>query len=993
MDISRQVRGDGRASHNGKANGRVNGNTNGKVNGQVRGYPLSRMPTSAIADFVAVSKYSRFRESLQRREVFPETVNRTREMHLRRYPEISSEINWAFDRVQEKRVLPSMRSMQFGGRAIEETHNRMFNCFAGSERFVTATGVVSFEETVGQTVRVLAGDGQWREARVLPFGKQPLIRVKLQHYNGRKHGNAEHDVLVTPNHRWLLENGHETTGLKEGDVLACPSLGWEEDEMDIEGVRHGFVYGDGTLNWSKGREYAQVRLCGKKARLLHSVFEGCKHSFPPSCDGEPIVYLGHDRAHFKELPKTSEARYVASFIHGLMLADGSPTSIGNVQIASQNADLVAWLKSHAALAGLKVLSHRVYEGTTNYGERSAPLNTVLLGTGSAARFRVVSVEILEEDEGGQGTVYCVVEPVTRSFVLANGQVTGNCSFSNCDRLRFFQEAFFLSLCGSGVGFSVQKHHVEKLPPLIDAIDETNVRHHVIKDTIEGWADALGALMVAYTSGHYVEFSYHKIRPYGAPLKKSGGKAPGHLGLKRSLDRCRAILDGALGRQLRPIEAHDIVCTVVDAVLSGGIRRSALLSLFSVDDQEMMEAKTGNWYETAPWRRNANNSAALHRPTVKMSSFDEIFRCVKEWGDPGVFFLDDMDTGVNPCGEVTLKPVLEITDWNMVTELYARGYEGQLKPGDRVTGWQQCNLTEMNASLFDTEEDVMIAAKAAAIIGTCQAGYTDYAYLGPVSELVTERDYLLGVSMTGMVDRPALSFDPEIQRRAALLVVETNKEIADKIGIGVAARTTCVKPSGKTSLVLGCVGSGIHAHPGRRYFRRVIATKIDPVYRHFRETNPHMCEEMNDRQDLVTFCVTAPEQALTLQEQSAQDLLERVILTKRNWVEYGTVRKSSPMRHNISNTIHVRPGEWDLVKEFIWDHRDELTGLTLFAYDGDKKWPNAPRETVKTPEDEEKWKRLVSLYRPVDYSLMVEEEDTTDLQGEMACAGGLCELSY
>ncbi|MBD3260175.1 MAG: hypothetical protein GF334_00595, partial [Candidatus Altiarchaeales archaeon] len=516
----------------------------------------------------------------------------------------------------------------------------------------------------------------------------------------------------------------------------------------------------------------------------------------------------------------------------------------------------------------------------------------------------------------------------------------NCSFSLCDRLSFFSESFYLLLCGCGVGFSVQKQHVKKLPPL-SRVDINKVRHHVIEDSIEGWADSLRELIISYIEGYYVEFSYHKIRPRGASLITSGGKAPGHYFLKKSLERIRVILDEAQGRKLKPIECHDIVCVASEAVLSGGVRRSACISLFSLDDGEMMTAKTGQWFETYPWRSNANNSVVLVDGQFDKEDFDRLFSSTKEFGEPGFYFTDNPDVGINPCGEACLNPVLEVTEENLDRVRESRDHllapcRGNgfpdAKVGDKVTGWQFCDLSETNAALFKTKEDMLDAMKAASIIGTLQAAYTDFPYLGSVSELITRREALIGVSMTGMVDSPNLCFDPEMQREAARLVIKTNQEIARDIDINPAARTCNVKPSGSTSLLLGCVGSGIHAHHSRRYFRRIQANPFDPVYKHFKATNPHMCAPMKPDRDVVTFCVEAPEHSWIKDDLSAIESLEMVVLTQENYVKSGTAfdTYSPGCHHGVSNTIMVRKEEWGKVKDFIWDHRRCLQGLTLLG---------------------------------------------------------------
>lgn len=573
----------------------------------------------------------------------------------------------------------------------------------------------------------------------------------------------------------------------------------------------------------------------------------------------------------------------------------------------------------------------------------------------------------------------------------------NCVFSFINRPRAFAEAMFLLLCGSGVGYSVQFEHVEKLPALA-YVDEDRVVHHTVADSIEGWADALDALITSYIQGYSVEFNYAQVRAKGSALKLSGGKAPGHRKLKASLERIRTILHGAQGRKLRPIECHDMMCHAADAVLSGGIRRSAMICLFSLDDSEMVYAKTGTWWQHHPWRQNANNSVMLKRDEVTRKQFHRIIQMTKEWGEPGFYFCNDYDYGTNPCAEIGMNPKLTVTE-DILQLLAQRAAHGKALPdvklGDTVTGWAFCNLCEINAAMFESAEDFEVAAKAAAIIGTLQAAYTDMAYLGWPSEVIAEREALLGIGMTGMLDAPHVACDATLQRGIAAKVNRWNAEYAAKIGIRPAARTTCVKPSGTTSLELGCVGSGHHAHHARRYIRRVTADELETVFQHFRAANPHMCVKKPDGKWVIEFPVEAPADAIIKEDVDALAFLAMVQSTQQNWVVPGTVDASvSPgLTHNVSNTVHVKPDEWDAVEAYIWNHRDAFTGVSLIAATADKQYAFAPNEAVVTAADEARYNQLIANYVPVDYAALREAEDGTNLMGEQACAGGACEIKF
>ncbi len=574
-------------------------------------------------------------------------------------------------------------------------------------------------------------------------------------------------------------------------------------------------------------------------------------------------------------------------------------------------------------------------------------------------------------------------------ILANHNRIYNCSFTLIDRFDSFSEALFLLLSGCGVGYSVQFDHVEKLPA-VGYVDAKNVRHHVIEDTIEGWANALKALTQSYQDGVNLEFSYHKIRPAGAPLKTSGGRAPGHLKLKEALERIRGVLAAAQGRKLRPIECHRMLCHAADAVLSGGIRRSAMISLFSLDDSEMMYAKTGNWYTNEPWLANSNNSVVLKRDDVRKKQFMRIFQMTRQWGEPGFYFTNDYDYGTNPCGEIGLNPKLVI-DAELQAQLAAQGIDVEV--GGTFTGWAFCNLCEINAAKFTSYEDFVAAAKAATLIGTLQATYTKMPYLGWVSEALARREALLGIGMTGMLDAPHIACNPEYQRDVALKIKNWNAEYAARLGVNPAARTTCVKPSGTTSLELGCVGSGHHAHHARRYIRRVTADELEYVFQAFKAVNPHMCVRKPDGKWVVEFPVEAPAGATLKEDLTAIQFLDMVKSTQQNWVLPGTseTTPSPGLNHNVSNTATVHPEEWDDVADYLWTNREFFTGVSLLPASGDKDYSFAPNEAIVTPSDEHRWNDILMGYKPVDYTAMVEDDDATDLTGEVACAGGVCAI--
>lgn len=560
----------------------------------------------------------------------------------------------------------------------------------------------------------------------------------------------------------------------------------------------------------------------------------------------------------------------------------------------------------------------------------------------------------------------------------------NCAATALDRMRAFAEALWLSLCGTGVGFSVQKTHVENLPPIASYLQPSG-RVHTVADTIEGWSEALLDLMQSAVEGEDIVFDFSLVRPKGAPLKTSGGRAPGPEGLILSLQRVREILVSAVGRKLKPIECYDIVCHAVDAVLSGGIRRSALICLFDVDDEEMINAKTGDWYTKFPWRQNSNNSAVLLRGAVTKEQFEKIYWRIKEWGEPGFLFSDDPDHLTNPCVEAGLYPFLDVSEEDRLA-LADKGVS--VRVGAKLSGWQMCNLTEINVAACTSKEEFFDACKAAAFIGTLQATYTDLTYLGPISERIVRRDALLGVGLTGILDNPEIGLSEATLKEGANIVVQTNRAFARKLGINPSPRTTLIKPSGTSALVLQ-VSSGIGAHHADRYIRRVTATDTEQVFLAFKEANPEWCVKKPNGDYVIEFPVVAPPGAILLQDLSARSFLSLVLDVQRAWVQPGQAPYGPS--HNVSNTIVVKEDEWDALKEDIWNNRQDIRGISLLPFVADKQYPFAPREAITTEEDQKRWQFLLQNYIPVDYTL-VEADEIVPTALEPACASGTCYLN-
>jgi ribonucleoside-diphosphate reductase alpha chain len=530
----------------------------------------------------------------------------------------------------------------------------------------------------------------------------------------------------------------------------------------------------------------------------------------------------------------------------------------------------------------------------------------------------------------------------------------NCAYLPIDDWRAFGEVMFLLLGGTGVGYSVQKHHVEELPPIHRP--KNKERRFLIGDSIEGWADAVKALMKSYfTGGSSIRFDYSDIRHKGARLITSGGKAPGPEPLRICIEKIRAILDLKQdGEQLSSIEVHDIVCHIADAVLAGGIRRAALISLFSADDDDMISCKFGNWWELNPQRGRANNSAVLLRSKVTEEFFKTIWKKIElsNAGEPGIYLSNDKDWGTNPCCEIALRP------------------------------FQFCNLCEVNVSDVESQEDLEARVRAASFIGTLQAGYTDFHYLRPIWQRTTEKDALLGVGMTGIGSGKVQKLD---LKAAAKVSREENERVAGVIGINRSARTTTIKPAGTSSLTLGC-SSGIHAWHNDFYLRRVRVGKNEAIYSYLAINHPELVEDEYFRpHDTAVIGVPqkSPEGSI-LRSESPLQLLERVKWFNQNWIKPG--HRTGMNTHNISATVSIREHEWDAVGNWMWENREHFNGLSVLPFDGGS-YTQAPFQDIT----KEEYERLIQTLNDVDLSNIVEMEDNTDLSGELACAGGSCEI--
>lgn len=531
----------------------------------------------------------------------------------------------------------------------------------------------------------------------------------------------------------------------------------------------------------------------------------------------------------------------------------------------------------------------------------------------------------------------------------------NCAYLPIEDTRAFSEIMFLLLGGTGVGYSVQYRHVDKLPIVVGP--SRSSRRYIVGDSIEGWADAVRVLVESYFYGkRRVEFDYSEIRPKGTELVVSGGKAPGPEPLAECLIRLEEVLSRSVGRRLRPIEAHDMACFEADAVLAGGIRRAAMIALFSANDEEMIDAKSGSWWEDNPERGRANNSVVLLRNSTTAEEFRQLWDRVRASGagEPGFYWTNNLDWGTNPCCEIALRP------------------------------YQFCNLTEINTTDIIDQSDFNSRARDAAFLGTLQAGYTSFHYLRPIWQATTEADALIGVGMTGIASGAIEKLN---EQEAANVAADTNLIIAATIGIRPAARVTTVKPSGTSSLVVGS-SSGIHGWHAPYYLRRMRFGKDETIYKYLKRSIPNLVEDEYFRpesQAVIGIPQKAPATA-TFRSEAALELLERTKRYNLNWVKIG--HRSGDNTNNVSVTVSIKENEWDEVGAWMWDNKETYNGISVLPYDGGS-YKQTPFEDISADE----YERLSALLKDIDLSKVTEKEDNTDLTGEAACAGGACEVDF
>jgi ribonucleoside-triphosphate reductase len=917
------------------------------------------MPSPFVTPVQALQfydKYSRYNHDLGRRETWDETVQRVMTFlrsQTDRYKVALPGQTWDLleKAMRELRAMPSMRIVQMAGPALERCNVGAYNCLSGDEQFVTSGGIKSFAETVGTIQRVLCADGIWRDAEVSQFGEAPVNLVTLRPGSKSRTGLRK-TVKATADHGWLTSRGR-VRDLKVGDeVLAVGS----QDPFSDEDWVVGFLFGDGTVQDG----FTRVRLCGPKADYLDKfVRTGARVSYPERNGGDPAVSWERNKfAYCKQLPSFPSP----SWMQGYLAADGGHQD-RQPTLSTVRRDVVDYLQLHAAELGICVTGLTAWTKDSNFGPRQ-PLYKLGIRPAADVTWRVMSIEPTE----GTVPVFCVTEPVTSSFTLANGLASLNCAYLPMDSWDAFGELLYVLMQGTGCGFSVEVDYVDSMPRIKRQRSERPHRY-IVPDTTTGWCDALTKGLKFWANGEDIVYDFSRIRPQGTVLKTKGGRSSGPEPLKRLLTFAREKLLAHQGRRLDPVDAHDIACYCGDIVQVGGVRRAAEISLSDLDDREMRDAKAGQFWLNNVQRRMANNSAVYDaRPSSPIFMEEWLALMKSGTGERGIFNRGGIvknlpkrrekntEFGINPCGEIILRPR------------------------------QFCNLSIAIARPDDTEETLQTKVEIAAFFGTIQSLLTDFDYLPDEWRRNCEDERLLGVDITGQMDcpllRPSSPGRNELLKRLRQAAVDTNQRIATEWGVSQSSSVTCVKPSGNSAQLFNC-SSGLHPRYAKFYVRRLRIGAYTPIARLLKDSGipfqPEIGETLETASVLVfEFPIKAPDGAPTRHDMTANQQLE-------NWLDW----KQCYTEHNPSVTIYVEDHEWPSVGAWVYEHFDQIGGLSFLPKDGGK-YELAPYEEITEAE----YAKLAKALPVIDFGKLPDYEtsDMTEINREYACSGDKgCEI--
>lgn len=555
-----------------------------------------------------------------------------------------------------------------------------------------------------------------------------------------------------------------------------------------------------------------------------------------------------------------------------------------------------------------------------------------------------------------------------SGILKHEAKLYNCSSTYIDREEVFEEIMYLLLCGCGVGYSLHKEYINKLPivkPLINFGDTV----YEVEDSIEGWANSIKVLMSSLFNGELPKIIFDSIRPEGSLID---GKftAPGSAPLIKAHMNIINIMNVAQGRRLNSIEIHDIICHIADSVVSGGVRRSAMIALFDRDDELMLRSKTGNWWIDNPQRAMANNSIiSTFSDPIPYNELKERLKIVRQFGEPGFINVPDYRYIVNPCAEIVMLPSI-----------------------NKKTGFAFCNLVEINAERVKTKEEFFEACRVASFVATIQALYTDFKYLSSASRDIAERDRAIGVSITGLYSNPILK--GEVLKEGAKIVAENNAKWAKKLGINSSRTCTTIKPSGNASSILGLYCSGIHPAHANKYIRRVRIKTYSPEFIYLKDTP--LVKILKNDEAVISFPIESNDKNMVFKDQiSAIEHLKFISMVKHYWINKGYSDDNKVVPNNVSATVEVGDDEWDEVAAVLFTNDYLFTGISLLPKLGDQIYDNAPFQRLSSKEIKKEYNEIKEYLdtHDIDFNNIMSNRESL-FSGDLAaigCSGNSCEL--
>jgi ribonucleoside-diphosphate reductase alpha chain len=925
---------------------------------------------SVASEFVALRSYCRWLPDQNRRENWKEVVDRvinflkTETRHADRIP------NKVWTSIEEGmtsfNVMPSMRLVATAGTAAKKDNVCLYNCFGKETKFITSEGVKSFEDfKYGDEITVLTHEGNWKKAIVKDYGEQELQTIVFHR------GKSKYSVRATKNHRWIKANKESTTNLNCGDSLLAASDIYSNFDFDsaTPGEKiywcYGYVYGNGTkVKYKNEYKYSMVRLCGKDAQSYQSRFEevGFKTSTNLSLNGDIFVYTG---SYLKTCPDITidGIKLTRAFVDGYLSADGEKNNNWGKEnrkyksIQSSEEDHIEFIRKVFGSVGQYIIREEDLTGqVTNYGIRPKTIkfhiNNSLI-TSDNMRFVVESLTYPAHKETNE-KVWCLEVEDDHSFVLDFGLTTGNCSYLPINSIRSFSELLYILMCGTGAGFSVEQENIKYLPVVKHPTSQRR-DDYIIEDSREGWAKAFQFGLETWFNGEDVRFDYSRLRPYGAPLKTMGGRSSGPEPLEALMEFSKDIILNAKGRKLTSLECHDVCCKVAEVVVVGGTRRSAMISFSDLEDELMRHAKD---FPIPPHRFMANNSVAYKEKP-------DTITFLKEWsalaesgsGERGIINVSNLDSickdrkftkdmRFNPCSEIILRP------------------------------YQMCNLSEAVIREDDDIGDLVEKVTTATWLGVIQGTFTHFPFLRPEWKKNCEEERLIGVSLTGQLDNHEI-LSEKILQQLKKVVIKVAKHASEILKVSVPKAYTCTKPSGTVSQVVDS-SSGCHPRYSKFYIRRYRISSSDPLFHLMKDQGIDYKPEVGQTEDnattmVVEFPIKAPDKAITTHNWSSMDQLNWYLKVQKNW-----------STHNVSNTVYVRRDEWIKIGAWVYDHFDEIVGISFLPIN-DHKYELAPYEEIT----EEKYERLIKKFPKLDFTVLGEYEkiagDKTEVAKTYACS--------